>query len=346
MQATVEKKTPVFNLRTKRDRERYLKSDYDSSYNVTLEEYLKGTPCNLFYGENKLFEAVGDCYTYVLTPDNRLLPVQNINYGHDAFTRALEANLENKDITPSAVLISIKKRANPNLRFMLLLNGDEDQRFSIHDSNDVVGLDLPTVSFRCLERFYPKNEAMQRLGSGDLKVVDFTSEENRYEPKAKCPEPGFTWHGGRWHRSGTVLFQDREHKICILMGQDEGTYFGVQLPKMCRTVQDAFEALIPNGAKGKDFIRQGEWFMVPCSEPPAHIDCVACTQKELDLPIETSDSNRHEVNSCDIRVGKDGLVYAYTPTVTHDEHREISANGWQVFYKNTALFSFSEKGVD
>jgi hypothetical protein len=79
---------------------------------------------------------------------------------------------------------------------------------------------------------------------------------------------------------------------------------------------------------------------------PPLTQCSAFSNSELALPIETIDSNLHTINASEIRVGYDGYIYALSPCVFHDEHVEINGNGWCTFYKNTAIQSFSQQGVD
>lgn len=139
--------------------------------------------------------------------------------------------------------------------------------------------------------------------------------------------------------------------MCILAGQDEGSYFGVELPKKCNTVSEAFECLIPSEVKGKKYLRQGEWFMIKVDENkiPKLTDCIAYSyygySSNISLPVETKDSNPHEIEANEIRISKDG-VYALDPYVEHAQHEKISGKGWFTFYKNTALRSFSQQGVD
>jgi hypothetical protein len=177
----------------------------------------------------------------------------------------------------------------------------------------------------------------------------------------KPPQPGFTminYQGStrtaEWHRTGTVLLTDG--KMYILMGRDGDQYFGVELPDACSTIQDAQAMLVPEDAQGCQ--RQGEWFAVPVprEEVPEKRDCALLFEtwkssygnnSEIYLPIEDDDSNHHSIFTSDGRVGKDGVFYAFCPTVCHDEHEELCpGDGWYRFVRNTAVRSFSEEGVD
>jgi hypothetical protein len=97
---------------------------------------------------------------------------------------------------------------------------------------------------------------------------------------------------------------------------------------------------------------------VPPEEVPEKNDCALLfeswqpggyggTNCEIYLPIEDEDSNHHCVYTGDGRVGKDGVFYAQAPTLTHEEHDDLTpGNGWYRFVRNTAVRSFSEEGVD
>lgn len=266
--------------------------------------------------------------------------------------------------SPSAIIAKYPTRgANAKCGKLLVVNGDVG-----FDSQPLGSLvdetseyEFPTTSFSCLARFYknPK-EMLSRLGSGQLKIVDYTASETipltKKEKEARKknktlvpPQNGYSIVAGEWHRSGTVLFQDRAKKMCILTGQDEKTYFGVELSKMAETIADAYSSLIPEEvSEYPSYVRQGEWFMVPANEKnvPELKDCAAYSDDYVVLPIDTADSNYHCVHSNDIRVGKDGLIYALDASLEHDQHSSIDGKGWQTFYKNTAKQAFSEEGVD
>ena len=267
---------------------------------------------------------------------------------------------------PSGVLINCKKRTPQikNFKMLVLVNGDIDvdnsPQYSLLD--DVSGEGMPTTSFNCLNMFYLQGEGLSRLASGELKVVDYTLDEIRnltsHDRKVMSrkknnvplpPEPGFTLVNNRWHRSGTVLLQDKDRKMCIIMGQDEGTYFGCELPKMVKTIPEAYVSLIPEEIREVPFQRQGEWFMIEVDSElvPDHKNCIA-EADEIYLQIDSDDSNLHSVYGDQIRVGQDGFIYAKSPSVTHDQHESINGDSekWYTFYKNTALRSFSQEGVD
>lgn len=182
------------------------------------------------------------------------------------------------------------------------------------------------------------------------------------------PEPGFVKVNGMWHRSSTVLFYDRVENFTILMGVDEDQYFGSQLATNSKSIANAYASLIPKELKNEgDLVRQGEWFFVLVNEdevPP--VEKSIALFDRIVLPVEHSTSHAHwvlasnhieEFNSYDVedetietpthgRIGQDGTIYVYHPTMVHAQHVEVRVHGWHRFVRNTAIRSFSEGGVD
>lgn len=239
----------------------------------------------------------------------------------------------------------------------------------------------PFISFRCLARFFYNDkmgtlagerrysrEVAKLLVDGTLKIKDFTPSETikavKENGKYIPPSSGFTlaqsYPGGprHWHRSGSVLIRDmRKGGRSYIFGQDEGTYFGCELPKHPRNVTEAYEVLMPKEAIGTEFLRQGEWFAVPVDKkdvPEISSDVLSATS--VVLPRESKDSNVHELGTDDadnIRVDlKTRRIYVVGYwELLHDEHLDLSTpsnkhNQWYTFYENTAIRSFSEEGVD
>lgn len=277
-------------------------------------------------------------------------------------------------------------------KFLAILNADEEDNghFDSHKSlvsfcNDAGIGPMPTVSYRCLSQFYHGRDdrVVDGIKSGKLVLLDFSPDEtipltakDRAELRknkrsslphqaSDClrpPKHGFSVVGvvanARWHRSGSCLFHDQTLDRYLLLGQDEGTYFGCELAGPAKTLQAAYDSLVPAEAKGKRYTRQGEWFMVPVPEGdvPPTVDCVlqfdkaavsgTCATSAVFLPLESVDGNRHSLWTADGRVGKDGRVYALDPEITHTDHEALSASGWYTFYRNTALRSVSTEGVD
>lgn len=350
------------NLKTKTGAKAFEEQSSEGRTHVSIEEFLRGQECTLLHGTNKLFPCFDDCGSHTIVLANNRFVAARVSLSPSEYFDNRIKNAVESSAPPSAILVESKKKPDGLKRLMLVngdQNGNDDPELSFVDEFSDLG--LPTTSFACLERFFKENEGLKRLCNGHMKVVDYTTDERRplsdedkkllarkKNNRPKPPEPGFTLVGREWHRSGTVLLQDQERKMCILMGQDEGTYFGVELPKMAKSIADAFQILIPKEVVEKEFTRQGEWFMTPVADEdvPEHANCVACDDCSIILPLESADSNHHRVESSDVRIGKDGQVYAHNPNVEHDDHASISGYGWFTFYRNTALRSYSQEGVD
>ncbi len=158
-----------------------------------------------------------------------------------------------------------------------------------------------------------------------------------------------------WHRTGATLFEFKGAggTDYFLFGQDEGTYFGCELAGPAKTLDEAFLKLMPDEARDrKDFLRQGEWFALPVNEKdvPSLENCVLMVDNGGDefiyLPIITEDDNKHYLDCEEIRVSKNGVVYARKGCIRHNEHASLSLSGWHTFCRNTAKRSVSQEGVD
>jgi hypothetical protein len=189
--------------------------------------------------------------------------------------------------------------------------------------------------------------------------------QSKKKTTIKPPEMGFQLVGNaKWHRSGSVLFEDTKSKAFMLLGIDEGSYFGCELPCKASSIDEAYRALTPEHlASRSDVERQGEWYLVPVDKKdvPDKKDCTLlfevdhpCIRRiwrnrnhsEVYLPMENDQSNQHFINTRDGRVGQNGAVYVLDPCLSHDDHEELDVKGWRVFEKNLAVRSFSQDGVD
>lgn len=337
-----------------------------------LAKYLTTGVVDFVYGKIKLLDSFEEYATVAILPDGRVYGVEFPIGAETKFIDLLtwsDLKVGHEGEIPGGMVVNCQKRmgANVGLKELILLNGDVYDYGPENNSPDyeLVGefsaLGLPTTSFQCLSRFYQTDEALVRLSNNKLKLIDYTVDEHRDLTKEdknilrrkkdnipKPPEAGFSLvsNNNKWHRSGTTLFWDQEKEICLLLGQDEGTYFGVRLPKKAKNIADAYTILMPKGV-GDNYKRQGEWFMVPVeeSEVPLVPECVV-EADEIVLPRDHEDSNDHRVRAAHIRVNKNHVIFAFHPNVEHEEHAEIKGMGWYKFIKNTALEAYSQQGVD
>jgi hypothetical protein len=282
------------------------------------------------------------------------------------------------DADPCAILVPKRKG------FDVVHNGDEDNVY--HNLQDLIP-DAPTVSFRCINRLLDLDESDhivvgQMCGKKQIVFVDYTPDSKlpvtaaqraKYRAKVKAyrvkhgydpvnardthPDGprGYTFMPGgpgvpyKWHRAATVLFRDtRKRGASYMLGQDEGTYFGLELPGHPKTIDKAFESLVPRSIRKIEGVkRQGEWFVVPLSEdevPHIH-ECVEVCGDAI-LPKDDADSNNHEVDGGHVIVGPDGTVYAQNSRLSHDEHEAVRMEGWCKYVVSTAVRSVSVEGVD
>jgi hypothetical protein len=153
----------------------------------------------------------------------------------------------------------------------------------------------------------PQREALikyrQGLNERDEKLIKskkFIKKQEQLAKKLKAPA-GFTLdqHERAFHRPGTVIVENLKTKEFGLFGMDESSYFGVILPHKVGNINEAFESLVPDGAKGLDYFRQGEWLFVSVSAEEQ--DSLNDEAKTLNvpvvhgvtLPLESHESNPH-----------------------------------------------------
>ena len=244
---------------------------------------------------------------------------------------------------------------------ILVYNGDNDSGTGFENLEvENPGENTCTLSFNCLAELLKstRNKTFDALANGTIKLVDFTPDETRElsasdkklfkdGKEVTPPERGFTIVHAKWHRASTVLLSYK--KESWLIGQDEGTYFGVVLQDNPKTVKEAFISLIPEHIrKIKGVLRQGEWFAVPVKEKdvPKESECFCSGDNGVDLPLDTPGSNVHEISG-DIRITCKGL-FVRNFEMDHSQHATlVGADGvWYTFVKNTALRSVSVEGVD
>ena len=60
-------------------------------------------------------------------------------------------------------------------------------------------------------------------------------------------------------------------KRYFLSGMDSDRYFISELPYAVKTCAEAYDALVPAEVRGKDYVRQGEWFAIPAETIPASL---------------------------------------------------------------------------
>lgn len=153
--------------------------------------------------------------------------------------------------------------------------------------------------------------------------------------------------------------KDNKTQKHYIFGQDEGSYFGCELPRKASNIKDAFLALTPKEVLGKKYDRQGEWFIieVPESDIPNLKDRFFEFGNEKTgsynanygyLPIENEESNFHILNNIDHGIiSKNGQIYVKGGCIVHSQHETINfGNKWHTFYCNNAIRSVSVEGVD
>jgi len=206
----------------------------------------------------------------------------------------------------------------------------------------------------------------------------------------KPPKAGMTLMGTlgngklKWHRPATVVLSYKmlgSRKMQYwLIGMDEGSYFGVELPEKVTSVDEAYQVLMPKHLHGvRGILRQGEWYAVPvkAKDVPDIVKCRGFIEASgtICLPIQDVRSNRHVVivgddnfdiwtrqrspkPSGEIRIDDKGRIFARDFIVEHrnpmddddspgektEEHDDLSSSvnhQWYTFDENTAVRSVS-----
>lgn len=264
---------------------------------------------------------------------------------------------------------------NPDILVVLNASGVQSALLNAdmvtEDVSDITeGLqNLPQLSFKCLMRLVDRkngeNATLGKLSKAaqHITLLDFTAQQTKEltasekklhkKNKLKNGEKRGQWTltGGKWHTPSTVLLQYKDK--CFLFGQDEGTYFGLEMTGTAQTIDEAYTLLAPQAARNvRGVLRQGEWFAIPvkAKNVPAEKDCIAGGSNSIRLPLETPESNIHEFyvhDDANIRIHATGL-YVRDFDLRHDQHATLHGDEgqWYVFARNTAKHSVSQEGVD
>lgn len=253
---------------------------------------------------------------------------------------------------------------------LCIVNGDDAENSPYYSRFDLPTEfeSMPTVSFTCIARLLDIDvmNVGFMINSREIEILDYTgdqsikipykerrkfenkdlSEINKFAPKGYS----YNYIEQCWHMSSTVLF--KHEGVYYIIGQDEGSYFGCELSGKPKTIEAAFEDLKPKQVCGVEgVLRQGEWFLIPVKETevPDFSFNVIRGYASIVLPMESKESNEH--NLCgDICIDfKTGRIFAQEIELWHEEHDGINTrltNGWYEIVRNTAVRSVSVQGVD
>jgi hypothetical protein len=317
-----------------------------------LQEFIRhGTPPLIRYGKCLLFHGV--------KPPNWDGPRRGVTFTLNENVIGYVCGWPSTE--NSRQIAVVVQKGNQRL---VLANGDNGGNAALIKATDA---DIrPTISFQCLSRFYDgyPDTIFKKLSKGEITVVTFQPDQSlpykasKAKAKSKSkrklpkpPKPGFVRVGNKWHRSATVILYDLKTKKCFLMGQDGRAYFGCELPKVVETIEDAYDALMPDEVQSRsDYQRQGEWFAIPVDKKdvPDEKDCIACFNDSTWPPRDDPQGSRHYLRCHEGRIGRDGNIYCYNLSMEHEngDHDDLCMKGWCYLRRNHAIRSFSEQGVD
>lgn len=143
-----------------------------------------------------------------------------------------------------------------------------------------------------------------------------------------------------------IIKQDNRY---FLSSMDNWRYFIVELPQPCDTCPQAFDMLIPPQVKGKEYQRQGEWFIIPSQVPQTLFFNTAKGMykymvRNYTLPHKDSGNPHMATRGCNL----DGIHYI-SGQLHHPEHKMLrlsQSNNPLIFQAcvNTAIGAWSASG--
>ncbi len=148
----------------------------------------------------------------------------------------------------------------------------------------------------------------------------------------------------------TVKYEERRPSACVftankkyyISSMDNQNYFISELPRKAKSVQDAFNMLLPKECKGKRYERQGEFFFIPSSLTTKDIPFIV-KQARLKNKRE-GQAPHHYVTEAGFTLN--GKVYA-RGTVRHSQrdHTMLKfGNVWHEVIESNHTASFGAAG--
>lgn len=142
--------------------------------------------------------------------------------------------------------------------FGFILNADKYSVTTSQHQSACFGIATIIIPFSAL---YAAN-----ISYNNFKLVD--KSKSRIDTRTYKDNKGIT-HPVEEHRpQSAVITQDDRY---FLSSMDNNGYFICELPHKCDAVNQAFNMLIPYQVKGKNYQRQGEWFVIESPELPITI---------------------------------------------------------------------------
>lgn len=365
----------IYNLKT--DKENIIRDISKLDKYGSILNFIKTGESKIVY--DNILILVDIHYKTCFFIKNNIIYSRFIGEYNNTISKTLKSKIFN-ETEIAGVILPQKITKNKNA-FDILINADLDNSGQVNSLLEIFNRDnYPTLSFSCLCKFYKDDlhVAVNNIANNKLKILDFNSDivKNLTDSQKKIlsdyqksnikdkifplkpPNPGFTLiNGYKWHCPATVLLKENNQTgMFILFGQDENTYFGVELKGRPKTVNEAFQDLMPVEIRNKKGIkRQGEWFAVPVKEKdfPEIQDFVTFIDNYGGLAFalhrDFEKQSLHILSADYGGVTKNGQVFAKGNIIlahSNDEHEALHVKGLYTFVKNTAKRSFSEQGVD
>lgn len=149
--------------------------------------------------------------------------------------------------------------------------------------------------------------------------------------------------GRRRYGIGDSAYQVCQHApettTAFLVGIDESSHFISQLPELATSVEEAHEILKPEPL-GDNYLRQGEWFFVPVTDPLVVEDLDDRLRRSLNRRGSAAfgEMERHSSHQ-GIAVTAYGGRYAIGPIVDtrKGHHKLLMLDGWHKVMRNTEV---------
>jgi hypothetical protein len=137
-----------------------------------------------------------------------------------------------------------------------------------------------------------------------------------------------------------------------LSSMDGENYFLAELPEPTHSVDDAFDMLVPNEVKGREYKRQGEWFFIKVADGDEAKRLYELMDRDFVFPVKGDARNRHiATRGCvlDGRILVSGRILHRRSWGGRGDHRMLRLStlaNLEIFqaFENRAVNSWSASG--
>jgi hypothetical protein len=204
---------------------------------TTISAFLRGDPVSTYKGHPIIRSS--DDYLYTLQGNQLMDCGFTVETDHSSYLSdvadEISDNLHHAEalVTPAGLIVRRNTTGT-----MILINGDDNVEnelpsgfITIRTACDMGNI---SVSLECIKQL--------EIDPDTINVIDASPDHSIRKPKIAKVPAGYTWmKNGTWHRPSSITFESQ--KKYFLLGQDEGSYFGCELPKKPKNLEDAYVIL-------------------------------------------------------------------------------------------------------